>query len=376
MGIRSSEAILGPADGLRVVDNNQVHVYASIDADVIMTAAVLGFSAGRLAVGHPVQFDSDDKNDIKLKDAVVKINRALGSKYTFGGKVTMGVTPEWRTGAMITGAAGASKTPFAKRHANVSCIAAEEFHDIASHDPNVGYQGRGAYTGFIDDPVECRGSIKSTARYNVPVNGYGDRWRPPKYKVKEGDHNSLPWGLIQGLKSLPEGMVQEPLGTPMGIVGYTHGMIQAIYDAVGHGPWCTPFEIAVGTKTKKLASCFPCTLFMYAAGYPPSSIHLGRGESWLPFFPQEQRTKGYSTFVDEAIRSTNTRWYLECWQHLKLGAKILTEDKVEKTHQGRLKLFKLYLERNANDLFCGANLILDAITVHCGEVERINRTLK
>ncbi|RKH10769.1 hypothetical protein D7V97_12960 [Corallococcus sp. CA053C] len=376
MALRLTASILGGSGGLSVVDQNGVHVYAAKDADVIMTAAILGFSAGRLAVGHPVQFDSDDPNDAKLRGAVEKLNDALGIRYSFGGAVTCGVTPPWREGAMITGAAGASRTPFAQRHATASASAALEFHDIASRDTDVGYQGRGAYTGFIDDPVENRGSIKATARFNVPVMGHGDRWRPPTYKVKGGDHNQVPWGLIAGVRELEGGMVQEPFSTPMGVVGYTHGMIQAIYDAVAHGPWCTPFEIAVGHQTTKLASCFPCTLFMYAAGYPPSSIHLGRGESWVPFYPASPGASGYSAFVDAAIQSTNTRWQLECRQHLTLGVQIMTQNNVMKTHHERLSLLKQYLSSHANDLHCAANLILDAITVHCSEVDRINQTLK
>jgi len=54
------------------------------------------------------------------------------------------------------------------------------------------------------------------------------------------------------------------------VASYTHGMIQAIYKAYSLGPSCTPYEIAVGDMTKKMASCLPCTLFMVAAGYPPT----------------------------------------------------------------------------------------------------------
>src|SRR4029453_6799347 len=68
------------------------------------------------------------------------------------------------------------------------------------------------------------------------------------------------------------------------IAAYSHGMIQAIYKAYALGPSCEPYEIAVGDQTKKMASCLTCTLFMHAVGYPPSSIPLGRGESWAPLF--------------------------------------------------------------------------------------------
>src|SRR5262245_63297257 len=41
------------------------------------------------------------------------------------------------------------------------------------------------------------------------------------------------------------------------VASYTHGMIQAIYKAYSLGPSCTPYEIAVGDQTKKMASCLP-----------------------------------------------------------------------------------------------------------------------
>ncbi len=69
------------------------------------------------------------------------------------------------------------------------------------------------------------------------------------------------------------GMVFTSEPTVNDIATYTHGMIQAIYKAYALGPSCAPYEIAVGDQTKKMASCLPCTLFMVATGYPPTSIH-------------------------------------------------------------------------------------------------------
>jgi hypothetical protein len=367
----------------------------ALDADVIMTCVVLGFSAGRLAVGHPVKMDMeispaslskiDDEKLQELADdtkafctAIDKVNNALTlAGMNFGGKVEMGTTEDWRQGAMITGAAGASHTPFAQRHANISSSTARELHDIAASDTNIGYQGRGAYTGFVDDPVGNGGSIKSTMRYNVPANGHGDRWVPRDYMHAE---TGMPWGMIGGLKAkplkkIPTMVAEHP--TPGGLVGYTHGMIQAIYDCGAHGPWCTPFEIAVGSSTTKLASCFTCSLFMYAAGYPPSSIHLGRGESWTPFYPKRAGNSGYSSILDSCIESINIRWQLECMQHLKLGIKILdTSGALNGTHAASLTSLKTFISEHANDLYCGGNLVLDAVTVHSSETTRLVRTLR
>ena len=65
-------------------------------------------------------------------------------------------------------------------------------------------------------------------------------------------------------------------------VGHIHGMCSAIVQSSEQGPWCTPYEMATGTQTTKMASCFPCSTYMYSTGYTPTSTHLGRGESWVP----------------------------------------------------------------------------------------------
>jgi len=179
------------------------------------------------------------------------------------------------------------------------------------------------------------------------------------------------------------------------VVGYTHGMIQAIYDATQRGPWCTPFEIAVGRETTKMASCFLCSMFMYAAGFPPSAIHLGQGASWVPFYelsPESGKgSKGskdlnalsgtYSPVLDTVIGALNNKWRIECRQHLQLGLTILQEDDYIALTTGtmhRMRTVELaeFLAARPDDVFAGANLILDAVTVHDGEITRITRTLR
>jgi hypothetical protein len=159
------------------------------------------------------------------------------------------------------------------------------------------------------------------------------------------------------------------------LVGYTHGMISAIYKAAQRGPWCTPFEIAVGKKTTKLASCFTCSTFMYAAGFPPSNIHLGRGESWSPIHENAHEAP---PIAHATMASLNTRWRVECAQHLQLGVEILRQNgmaAVNVTHRERLGRLYEYVAEHANDVWASANLILDAVTVHDQESARIDRTL-
>lgn len=348
-----------------------------IDADLITTLVVVGFSAGRLAVGHPIEYSWDPTYPDEQQEtttAVAAIRKAVGED---GEYILASQAPDWQIGSLITGAAGSSATPFARRHAQPSAQAAKTLREIAARDSNVGYQGSGAYTGFVDVPFTNTGSVKSTMRFNVPDSGFGVRWRPPTYTYAPEtglNQKNAPWGLLADGRTI-EGMTeQKPVAG--GVVGYTHGMIQSIYDAVAQGPWCTPFEIAVGKKTTKVASCFACTTFMYAAGFPPSNIHLGRGDSWVPFYPVPPGAPGYSMLVDEGVWSTNGRWALECWQHLTLGVDLAKQANfLAPAHAQRLPLLDGYLQANANELYAAANLFLDALTVHDPFTKRIARAI-
>lgn len=353
------------------------------EADLIVTLCTVGFVKGRLAVGHPIDFSWDPKfpeDEKPTADATAQVRSAVdGSSST----VRYSAAPAWSEGALITGAAGSARAPFESRHAVPTSEAAAELQRIAARDPNVGYRGYGAYTGFVDIPdVQTgsgtgAGSVMSTMRLNVPVDGPGERWRPTQFSYSpEGpDQASAPWGLLNKGKAI-EGMKAQAAEAG-GIVGYTHGMVQAIYRAVSTGPWCTPFEIAVGTVTTKVASCMACTVFMYAAGFPPSAIHLGRGDSWLPFYPASPGDPGYSMSVDEGVRSTNLRWALECRQHLQLGLE-LAQDKafLQPAHASRLQALQDYLDVRSREPFAAANLFLDALTVPDSFTTRIARAMK
>jgi len=369
--LRISPSILGGSDTSPDLDGQGVSITATIDADLILTAAVLGFTAARIVVGNPVDFayDEDSDHDINflavnsIRNALLGNSRVPMSKEIVEA-VGLGKTRPWTEAALITGAVGAANTPFERRNAVPTATEAEELRRLAaSLTEPVGYQGRGAYTGLVDDPFGSAGSISSTARFNAPTNDFGERWAPPSYKYSEGglSQANAPWGLINDGADIPGMVIQAP--EIPGVVGYTHGMIQAIYTSVAKGPWCTPFEIAVGRETTKLASCFPCTLFMYAAGYPASAIHLGRGDSWLPFYPKDSTSHQYSMMADEGIRSTNTRWQLECWQVVRLGREILSGLNLPQQYQDRLEALAFHLESRSADPFAASNLFLDALTI-------------
>ena len=292
------------------------------------------------------------------------------------------------------------------------------WHQIKMVSPSLSqYTGRGAYTGFVDnkntvgdtDPVGPR----STVRMPAPLPGAPaptivphSRWLPPEGhalwnpRLRKGSDTHVPWGLIGGDKAGQDaatsgdtratnladqielemrdkyGMVFTSDLTTTDIAAYTHGMIQAIYKAYTLGPSCTPFEIAVGDQTKKMASCLPCTLFMHAAGYPPSSIHLGSGESWAPLYapynpngPTEPNELG-------VVRDLNNSWYERCRQWLDIGLEILDDAHITADHKASRDAVVEYIRRYGSDPTLGGVLILDALTLHDSEANKIGRTLQ
>jgi hypothetical protein len=160
------------------------------------------------------------------------------------------------------------------------------------------------------------------------------------------------------------------------IAAYTHGMIQAIYKAYHLGPGCEPYEIAVGDATKKMASCLTCTLFMNAAGYPPTSIHLGRGESWAPLYRPYNANGATGDHEAAVIRDLNNAWYARCLEWLQTGLTILDDTRITGDHQASREAVSQYLHANRADPTVGGVLILDAVTLHAGELDRLGRTLK
>ena len=172
------------------------------------------------------------------------------------------------------------------------------------------------------------------------------------------------------------GMVFTCEPTTTDIATYTHGMIQAIYKAYSLGPNCEPYEIAVGDETKKMASCLPCTLFMHAAGYPPTSIHLGSGESWAPLYTPYNPNGPVEPNELAVVRDLNNAWYARCLAWLKIGLEVLDDAHITTDHKTSRDAVLDYLKTHDREPTLGGVLILDAVTVHDSELNRINRTLK
>ena len=397
-----------------------------VEADVIMTAAALGFAGSYIATTkNPIQFDIDplvaesDREWASLFRATVqKLDTAVGAYLKRKGiapsNVKAGTSPGYSEGAIIMGVyqLAGKAAPQSVSAPELSEKGKILWEKISKNDVKQ-YTGRGAYTGFVDnkntvgdtDPVGPR----STARFVAPAPGPLEpdphpRWLPsldsPLWKVRkrrvEGTY--VPWGMIGGEKAGIDssdpgtgatneadhvtrsmqngGMVFNGDVSSNDIATYTHGMIQAIYKAYGLGPNCEPYEIAVGSVTKKMASCLPCTLFMSATGYLPTSIHLGRGESWAPLYQPYNPNGPTGEHELAVIRDLNNAWYEKCLEWLEMGLEMLDDTHITDDHKASRDAVRQYLSTNSKDKTVAGILILDAVTVHDGEMERIGRTLK
>ncbi len=330
------------------------------------------------------------------------------------GHVRAGLSPRWEQGGVIMGVyrLAGQHAPDALPLPTLS-VKGKQLWDRIRTGTLPQYVGYGAYTGFVDndntegetDPVGPR----STARFLVGAPAHPDpvphpRWLPAEgsplwaTRGRRGEDSRVPWGMIGGenagdppqdpsvasnradeitvaMGSGGYGMSFEGDPGPDDVVGYTHGMIQAIYKAYDLGPSCTPYEIAVGDVTKKLASCIACTLFMCATGYPPTSIHLGRADSWAPLYAPYNPGGTALAHEDAVIRDLNNAWYSSCDQFVRTGLAALTDAAVADSHRAARDAVADYVQRHTDPTVC-AVLSLDAVALNDQHVDRLDRTLQ
>jgi hypothetical protein len=395
-----------------------------LDADVIMTAAVVGHACARLQKNQDCAFDAEvyvEKGQLDAAakqqdaaagwiahvDAIARINKALNVWDAHlgvpGAAVIANATPEYDVESgqnRIVGGGGNRPLTDSERYvpkASEVKACVDLYNLLKSRSAPVGYQGSGAYTGFVER-TKGAPAMFWTYRHFVEAKD-ARRWLPADPKaagrpaIGPNPDQCFAWGLIGENKDQPKDMYfydQSPLGQSdvysKGVLGYTHGLIQAIYDVA----WSrlarpeddpgVPFEIAVGDKTTKLASCLPCALFMEANGFPASATHLGRGDSWCPSYADDLTASKNNKKLDDASPNNlarvtcNADWAKYCKQVLELGMACL-EKRLMDDHQASLGALHQYLQSNTRDIDA-ANLILDALTVHDQQVNRINRTLE
>ena len=420
------------------------------EADVIITATILGLSATIVSKSPSgIRFDIDPKDKDKsagenstewkeFQRVVTKIDTATAdylkaTKKEPAGKVHAGLSTNFKEGAVIMGVytAAGQKAPVSITDPPISAkgkalyeaisgklLKAEKENKPQSGGPAISqYTGRGAYTGFVDNPNGEPVGPRSTQRFLAPnpdlvpkddptMGNLYPRWLPPTTDTKtwakrkrafgQRQGTLVPWGLIKGddagelQKNSTEnvadyttsdmanlGMVFNGEPTLEDIAGYTHGLPQAIYKAYALGPKCVPYEIAVGEITTKMASCFMCTTFMTATGYPPTSIHLGRAESWVPLYVPENPTGRAEPNEVAVIRDLNQSWYDACKLYLNTGLAMLDDKHLKPDHKAARDNVIAFIAKNGTQTYKGfeATLILDALTYHKSESARVYDTL-
>lgn len=479
---------------------------AVFDADVIITAAVLGYCLDRIdkkkpcafaaeidaspsvqpSIDLPGQIESYDsykaESDrirrsyiqentasaavyadaadgwILLDNAITRINAVLKlPAQSEGDQVIQDATPNYGEAGVIwiVGGSGNLSLTNNNRYVNSPLMSYQcgiLVNFVNSADFN-GYRGYGAYTG-----LSARESgvplLFSTFRSHPRKDEV--RWAPLKPEdlrivisndVNEDYKGNKPeevWGQIgsnyQAAKTGWEGYY--PNATPaikkylqmiyldkldpqkkdtvkysQEVVGYTHGMIQAIYDTVkvraerkveGMLSAEAPYELGLqgkdgGPFTTKMASCFLCSLFMEANGFPASSVHLGKAESWAPAYygddlsqaNAEINQKAYNNslnsellkFKDETLKACNDQWARYCLAILRSGQKEMqawiaqdTPKEGEGSHARSFQVFTEWLnslkENSDSNAYLAANKILDAATVQEKVVVSVVRTLR
>ncbi|HXC97446.1 MAG TPA: hypothetical protein VNU92_17215 [Edaphobacter sp.] len=365
---------------------------------------------------------------ILLENAIDRINLALGiDTQKDVPRVVVDASPNFGGAGVIwiVGGTGNLSLVNQNRYVNSPDRSYDCGQRINYIDSNnfAGYKGLGAYTG-MSSRQEGASYIYSPFR-GYPSEEAGQRWLPKDpgilgYAIKPGNDPDgklkyvSTWGII-GSNAIADKtqhqyqMVYEDFSQKERektyqtfVVGYTHGMIQAIYDVrqseinrreekneLYSG---VPYEIGLKARkdkdpsTTKMASCFYCTLFMEANEKPPSSIHLGTGESWAPAYFSGDQIKANLHINDEenfgkqdlqdAIRRCNREWEKLCLEVLNRGISLIDRSRaIEPDHSDSFEALKIYMSENQYSHLAG-NLILDSATVHEKIVVRVVRTLK
>lgn len=366
------------------------------------------------------------KGGILLANAIDRVNLALGIDPQQGGpRVELDATPNFGEGGVIwiVGGTGDLDLYNANRYTNSpdrSLDAIKRVNYVGGND-FAGYKGPGAYTG-MSARQNGESYIYSTFR-GYPSDAAGQRWLPADpellgYKISDNDgpDGKLKcvsiWGIIGdnlvAQKTAKDyHMVYRDLAQKQEkespyqkfVVGYTHGMIQAIYDVVqsqsdhrdeNELSWGVPYEIglkgrvATDPSTTKMASCFYCSLFMEANGKPASSIHLGSGESWAPTYFNDDLVDANSSInigrfdelqCQKSLDYCNQEWARLCFDVLQRGLQKIDLAMLEDDHVSSFKAMQEYVAYNKSPQ-SAANLILDSATVHEKIVIRVVRTLK
>jgi hypothetical protein len=392
-----------------------------MQADVIVAAVMTGFVATRIALVQPVLFTFEERENLgTVRDAGMARNvlhrlaRVLQPRFdpdTIGGLQCAngpgGTAEQNPSGAWldIDGVKNAMANGRSAAPTSSVAITARQGGTMVGHsqDELAAMQGtyvdrnrtitnaqvrsqvsqiiaalqnqpeNGAYYGVVDDPVtEEGGFCCSSVRRIIPyAGGVGvPRWnRSAPYHgligAAGGRNARAQWGSFERENRISGWDGQS------GVVGYTHGMMWAIQRAKAIGPWATPYEVAVGAATRKLASCFACTTFMYATGYPPSGMHMGSAESWVPLPPEGAENPHWTNMTI----LLNEMWANDVAHYLSLGSDLLSRGAIAQAARAQVQELRAVVGARGFRENVAATMYLDALTMHKNDRRRLDTVL-
>lgn len=135
-----------------------------------------------------------------------------------------------------------------------------------------------------------------------------------------------------------------------------HGMTQSLIHYSGNGdPNKVNIELALSGDTCKVASCIPCSIFMWANGTPATATHFGRGDNWnFPpnAFEQLRKCSGPNDLAPLAGYPYVKNWMAHVWRSYDAGracfagkpASWLTDELDFALQLGREKIPQMFLE--------------------------------
>jgi hypothetical protein len=396
----------GRALGLGEVDAKQ----AQLEADVIFGCVFLGFVSDALQDGVVLRWDLEADDPTVTAGHVKELQQVLGRVQDLTGvdgpRIEAGRSPQHDDGRVSQVAIAAMPPPRSREASDHARQPIEWSPKVAAHirglldnrdlmrpePPKVsgGFAGIdeefGAYYGIVDAAENEVPKVISSTRRLIPYGSEGGRWdrHVPCHGLIGYDDPRRAATARQSPKQAGSIEPTELISSWDGqgeVCGYCHGMVWAVAEVRCDFPTGRPFELALGAKTHKLSSCFGCSTFLHANGYAPSSMHLGRSDSWVPLPEGPDATAPFSTSksketADRTIfAGLNGTWAEKVSGWLTSGVHRVVEAPEGRFPAGVVKTAWRLMEtgherRHPHGV---ANLFLDALTVHDKDLARLKR---
>ncbi len=135
--------------------------------------------------------------------------------------------------------------------------------------------------------------------------------------------------ILQRAGSLPERTPMPESTEKAKLFGSVHGMTQSmIHYGRSADSSKVNLELALSGDTNKVASCIPCSIFMWANGVPAAATHFGRGDNWnfpLPIFEEIRMCTGPDDDRVLGGRTDVKNWMNLVWDSYDVGRAHLTQ---------------------------------------------------